>query len=90
MPIESTEVKLQRQTVNATVQDKFSEIDASGIIAFTNTDYYITVSMENDPKLHDVEVTKEPYHNIGKMKTRNLILLNSLTNQIHTKEKKSS
>lgn len=66
MPVESTEAKLQRQTINATVQDKFSEIDASGIIAFTDTKYDITVSMENDPNLHDVEVTKEQYHNIGK------------------------
>ena len=66
MPVENAEAKLQRQTVNATVQDKFSEIDASGIIAFTNTEYYITISVENDPDLHDVEVTKEQYHNIGK------------------------
>lgn len=65
-PVESAEAKLQRQTVNATVQDKFSEIDASGIIAFADTEYYITVSMENDPDLHDIEVTKEQYHNIGK------------------------
>lgn len=65
-PVESTEAKLQRQTINATVQDKFSEIDASGIIAFTDTEYYITVSMKNNTNSHDIEVTKEQYHNIGK------------------------
>lgn len=65
-PVENAEAKLQKQTVNATIQDKFSEIDASGIITFTDTEYYITVSMKNDTNLHDVEVTKEQYHNIGK------------------------
>lgn len=66
MPITSTESKSQEQEVNATVQDKFSEIDASGLISFADTEYYITVSMKDDTNTHDVKVTKKQYHNIGK------------------------
>lgn len=56
----------QEQVITATVQDKFSEVNTSGLILFTHTEYYLTVSLTNDTDLHDICVTKKQYHSVNK------------------------